>query len=93
MFGPNHHQTAHALRGIAETHKERGNFKQARAALTDALEVYKASVGPQHADTGAVIASLADITSKEGKIKEVRGLFGDDHYSVRPRSSLNKLWK
>ena len=54
-------RTAAALGGLSLTARGRGDFKQARTLGTRALQVLRATAGPEHPDYAASLANLAMI--------------------------------
>lgn len=61
--------------GLGVTQRGLGNFAEARTTLETALEVTRASVGPEHPDVGWVLYQLGWLAFVEGKVFEARGLY------------------
>eukprot|EP00741_Cyanophora_paradoxa_P010934 tig00020553_g10571.t1 len=59
-------QAARVLRSAGELHLAVSRYPDARAALTEALEVLERTVGPQHADVAEALASLAAVERATG---------------------------
>jgi tetratricopeptide (TPR) repeat protein len=66
VVGPDHPNTAHALKGYADFLMRRERFAEARELLDRCLAIRKQHLGPEHPFTASALASLGDAATGLG---------------------------
>ena len=60
-LNPEREEVGHALRGLAEAHRELGEYSEAQTCAGRSLAIFEKALGPAHPEVASGLASLAEV--------------------------------